>query len=836
MAVTTKCTESTTRVTSIVLLLFVFVVEAPAQLNYDEEVTVVAATPVGGVGIAPGKLPFNVQSASSDSLDSAQSVDLSEYLSTNLASVNINSAQSNPLQPDVQYRGYSASPLLGLPMGIAVYQNGVRINEPLGDSVNWDLLPESAVHSMSLIGGANPLFGLNTLGGALSVEMKNGFNFAGHALEFNGGSWDRKTVTAESGGNNGTFGYYLNISYFDEQGWRDLSASDTTNVYGTISWHGQVSTLDFSGHHGESELTGNGAAPVGLIALDRSAIFTAPDITENDMHMFTANATHAFSESLEFSGNGFFRENATTSFNGDISEFAACELGGGEFLIEGLEDEQLEPLGFDADELCETDPGLGGVIVGGVTPADPDALEDALNQLAGAELFELEDLTDSVSGTRILRHGAINNQSVREQQTFGADVQFTFTENIFGEGNYLVGGVTYFDGKALFSSVLELSEINPMTRSTAGLGVGSFVDDEAANVGTESVTSSVYFMDALDLNDRVTLTLGGRFNRTEIRIRDRSDQRPELDGDHVFNRFNPSVGLTYSPLESLNLYAGYSESSRAPTPIELSCNEGVFEVAREAALARGDDPDEVDFECRLPNAFLADPPLNAVIAKSFELGMRGRIGDLRHRIGLFHTTNKDDIIFQTTGRSTGLFANVDETVRQGVESAFSGTAGLFDWSFSYTYLDASFGNDFLALSPTHDFANDSGEIQVRDGDRIPGIPEHLLKLGGNYNFDSGVLLGFDFIYNSNQVLRGDESNQLDEIDGYATVNLRAAYRFNENFSFSVRVTNLFDTEYENFGILGEDPADAVAGLTDTRPRFLGAGAPRGVWAGIRILL
>ena len=107
-----------------------------------------------------------------------------------MGSVSINSAQGNPLQLDVQFRGFTASPLLGLPQGLAVYQDGARINEPFGDSVNWDLLPESAVASITLAGGANPVYGLNTLGGALVVDMKTGFSYQGHELEASTGCND----------------------------------------------------------------------------------------------------------------------------------------------------------------------------------------------------------------------------------------------------------------------------------------------------------------------------------------------------------------------------------------------------------------------------------------------------------------------------------------------------------------------------------------------------------------------------------------------------------------------------------------------------------------------
>ena len=104
-------------------------------------------------------------------------------MNRNLGSVTINDAQNNPLQSDLQYRGYTLSPLLGLPQGLAVYQNGVRINEPFGDSMNWDLVPEASIGGINLMAGSNPVFGLNTLGGALSITTKNGFTHTGNQFE-----------------------------------------------------------------------------------------------------------------------------------------------------------------------------------------------------------------------------------------------------------------------------------------------------------------------------------------------------------------------------------------------------------------------------------------------------------------------------------------------------------------------------------------------------------------------------------------------------------------------------------------------------------------------------
>jgi outer membrane receptor protein involved in Fe transport len=311
--------------------------------------------------------------------------------------------------------------------------------------------------------------------------------------------------------------------------------------------------------------------------------------------------------------------------------------------------------------------------------------------------------------------------------------------------------------------------------------------------------------------------------------------RPELNGDHNFSRVNPSLGLTWQANDSHSLYASYSESSRAPTPIELACNEGVFDLAVAFAIEAGEDPADVDLECRLPNAFLADPPLDDVIAKSFELGSRGFLGDVGYSLGLFHTLNKDDILFQTTGRSTGLFANVDQTRRAGIESSLQGQWQAFSWLMAYSFIEATFEDSFKALSPNHAFADDEGEIRVRSGDRIPGIPQHQFKLSSDYQFSSGLSLGLDILSNGNQVLRGDESNQLDEVSGYTMVSLRARYSVNEKLEVFAKIDNLFDREYESFGLLGEEPAELEVSIIEdlTNPVFLGAGAPRAAFLGLR---
>ncbi len=798
------------------------------------EILVIGTTPNGGLGQSRAKIPFAVQAAGSRELTTAQSLDLTDFLNSNMASVTLNAAQNNPLQPDLQFRGFSASPLLGVPQGIAVYQNGARINEPLGDAVNWDLLPESAIDSITLISGANPVFGLNTLGGALAIQMKNGFNFTDHQAEIYGGSWDRKVSTLESGANNGSLGYYINFSYFEEAGWRDLSASRAFNLYSSVSWrNGDRSVLDLSLQSGRSDLTGNGAAPVGLLDIDRKAIFTAPDITENNLTQISLAGSHLVTDDLQLSGSIYQRLNDTDSFNGDVSEFLRCQFfGGGEALLDevkDMKDELAARLGIDIDSLCE-----------GRNPAirNYSQLEAFISNQARAaglnpDAFNLEDISNDLSGSGILSDEGINNISDRSQTSQGLEGQLLLLDDFLQRPNRLIVGYSYFDGKSRFNSVAELSGMDAQTRSTAGLGVGTFFDEAATSINTRTRSWGLYFTDTLDLTERSALTLSARFNESDVTLRDLSGERPELNGDHRFNRLNPALGLTVQLDSRTSAYASYSESNRIPTPIELSCNESIFELARQYAIDDGEDPEDIEFECRLPNAFLADPPLNDVVTKNIEVGLRGNFAGIIYSAGVFNAVNHDDILFQTTGRATGLFAHVDKTRRRGFESSFAGSIAALNWTVAYSYIEATFESDFYALSPNHEFADADGSILVSAGDNIPGVPRQQLKLSVDYEFGEDLLVGLDAMAFSGQTLRGDESNQLDTLAGYGVVNLRGSLQLNEQLTVFARITNVFDKEYESFGLLGEDPTSVLDFISDDSPVFLGAGAPRGGWLGFR---
>ncbi|MFN7985599.1 MAG: TonB-dependent receptor plug domain-containing protein, partial [Vicinamibacterales bacterium] len=256
------------------------------------DVTVVGVVPLPGVNVPATQVPAPVQAATDRDIAASGAGDLSEFLNRNLGSVHINEVQSNPFQPDVNYRGYTASPLLGTPQGLSVYMDGVRLNQPFGEVVNWDLIPRMAISSTTLMPGSNPMFGLNTLGGALSVQTKDGRAFKGTTIQANVGDYMRRALEFEHGGatTSSTFDWYLAGTVFGEDGWRDESPSDVRQIFAKAGWHRGGNDLTFSAAHANNSLNGNGLQEFRLLDTDYSSIYTKPDTTKNRSTMVNVTA------------------------------------------------------------------------------------------------------------------------------------------------------------------------------------------------------------------------------------------------------------------------------------------------------------------------------------------------------------------------------------------------------------------------------------------------------------------------------------------------------------------------------------------------------------------
>jgi outer membrane receptor protein involved in Fe transport len=728
----------------------------------DETIEVVGTTPLGAQ-VDRDKLATNVQTVDADALREQRALDLADFMKRNLESVFVNEAQGNPLQPDLQYRGFVGSPLLGLPQGLAVYQDGVRVNEPFGDTVNWALIPDSAIDTVYLMPGSNPLFGLNALGGAISIETKDGFSHPGSSAELYGGSFGRLGLQAETGGNDAGFAYFVTGAYLEENGWRDFSPTEAAQLFGSLGWRAAQSTFGLSLSYADTDLIGNGAAPEELLEIDRTAVFTRPDRTQNELMLVNFTATHEVSATLALSGNLYVRGSDVGTYNGDDSDFEEC----------------LTIPGF----VCEDEGGA-------------------------EELIFDEDGNPIPASTEV--EGATVNRTSTEQDGTGFSVQATWSGELGGRENLLVLGASYDESDIAFAASTELGALDA---TRLAIPSGYFVGEAFTRMDAQTANTGIYFTNTLTFSENVALTLSGRYNDTDVTLRDQLGT--ELNGDHGFERFNPAIGLTVGLAGELAFYAGYSESNRAPSPVELTC------------------ADE-DAPCRLPNAFLADPPLEQVVAETLEAGVRGELPRGRWHAGFFRTTNQEDILFISAGALTneGYFDNVGETRRDGVEIGLHGDVGdALGWFANYTYLDATFREDLTVPSPNNPAAV-AGEIAVAIGDRLPLIPSQLLKVGFRARVGPKITIGSELLAGGDFHRRGDEGNFVEEIGDYAVVNVRGELALNSSVRLFLNIDNVLDEEYETFGLFGE--ADDVLGPEFEDPGFLSPAAPRAAWLGVRV--
>jgi len=321
MAVHARLTPSARLALSITLAFSCGAAFAQERVDLEAPtVEVIGTTPIPGLGTPINELPANGEVRLGTEMQRKQAINLPDFMVQALPSVSITDVQNNPFQPNVNYRGFQSSPLLGAPQGLSVFQDGVRVNEPFGDVVNWDLIPQNAISSMALVPGSNPVFGLNTLGGAIEIQTKSGRTHPGFDAEISGGSFGRKQVGLSGGGYGENVDYFVAVNWFDEDGWRDFSPSEVKQIFAKVGWQNADTDFDLSITHADTDLTGNGVLPLSMLNQRRDQIYTYPDNTQNNLTMVALNASHWLSNEWLLSGLTYLRKNTTKTLNGDVND------------------------------------------------------------------------------------------------------------------------------------------------------------------------------------------------------------------------------------------------------------------------------------------------------------------------------------------------------------------------------------------------------------------------------------------------------------------------------------------------------------------------------------
>jgi iron complex outermembrane receptor protein len=783
---------------------------APAPGTGGIDSGTVNMSPVAGSEIPITQYPGAVGRASAQDVSKFHDASLPEVLQNTVPGVVLGDAQGNVYQRNLQYRGFEASPVNGVAQGLAVYQNGVRINESFGDIVNWDFIPDNAIDGITIL-GANPVYGLNALGGAVGIVMRDGFNFQGVEIDSRFGSFGHGQGSVAAGARAGNWAAFIAGEYIKDGGYRDFSEAEIKRAYADIGVRGDGTEFHLNYTGASNQVGVTAAAPEQLLDLGWDRTFTSPQTTDNEMSMVSLNGSVEATSTLTFSGVAYHRWFQQRHVDGNIAEGARCAAGedfNGQTapVFTGVAGTRF--LCLEEDDDMVLDQNGQPVIVGPGANADVRFLQNV-----------------GVAGVRVADLGTIDRTS-QDARSFGGALQGVDKTKLFGMNNQFLLGASYDHGEVDYGANSELGYFLPR------FVVSSFPspiyltgpDDVFPRVlSTTNDYAGVYIVNTTELTRDLALTVGGRWNYARIDLQNENPipgEPDKLTGTHEYYRFNPMAGATYQVMPGLTLYGGYSEANRAPTAAELACA----------------DPEA---PCLIESFLTADPPLKQVVSRTFELGLRGRLAsfgadqNLQWTAGLFRTENQDDIIAVSSPvNGRGFFQNAGDTLRQGFEAGLVYTDRQWQIYSNYAFVDATFETANILSSPDNhtsgafDCAGGPGTpfdpdepicIQVNPGDRLPGVPRHRFKIGADYWLTSAWRVGGDLVAVSDQVFFGDEGNDGETLDGYAKVDIRTSYNVTENIQIYGMVDNLFDSRYGLFGNFFNVEAANNAGGADGLP-------------------
>jgi iron complex outermembrane receptor protein len=774
-----------------------------AQAEPVEQVVVYGTLADSSIGLARDKVAGSLQSLSTGDLGAGHGATVLTALGSQVAGVSLSDTQGNSMFQDLRFHGFEASPLQGISQGLAVYQNGMRLNEAFGDTVNWDAIPQTAIARLD-VWSANPVFGLNALGGAVNMVMKNGFTWSGTELSLQGGSFGHGMATAQFGGTDGDLAFYGAAEGVTDGGWRLHSGSDVARLYGDLGWRLGDSEFHLVAAASQSGLGVVGPTPIEAVAQDSKAVFTWPQTTQNRTASVTLTGKSKLGDHWQLEGALYARDLRQRHVDGNDSDVERCSNSSS----------------FPG-KLCLEDDGFTRP-----TPFTGAAALNFRNQFA-----ILDQNGVSIPFTAGTIYGSVD-RTYTDTGSFGGTAQLTGDAPLFGLKNYFTVGGSIDHSAIGFRSTSTLGRIFPDLSVAVDAtlpGSGSIIRTNGnlgyAPVSLKGTTDyyGVYAVDALDLTPDLTLTAGLRINAADIATADRSAAAPELTASHGYTHANPMAGITYRIAEAVTLFGGYSEANRAPTPLELDCADATK-------------------PCLLEGSLVADPALKQVVAHTGEFGLRGALaglgGTLSWNASLFRTDSDNDIVaLASTIQGRGYFTNVAATRRQGIDLMGRFTAETWSTYIGYSFLDATYQFSGALASPNNPAADTAGNVTVTPGRHIPLNPANSVKAGGEWQMLPGLTLGADLVFTGSQYYDGDHANQNAKLPAFTTVSLHGAYEMGGGWQVFGVVDNLFDSHAASYGTYF-DPDDTTGlyspGLSD--PRMITPLQPLSAQLGVKVRL
>ncbi|WP_237394834.1 TonB-dependent receptor [Methylacidimicrobium sp. AP8] len=592
------------------------------------EVEVVAVTPLPGMGQPLQNLPGDYQIQQGKTWLQQEEFSLPEFLERNMASVNEVNINGNPFLPNINYRGFAASPVPGTPVGISVFLDGVRMNEPFTNNVLWDYIPQLAVQSMEVVPGSNPIYGQNTLGGALVLQTKSGRTNPGSMIQDYAGDWGTNDLEFQHGGYKGHWDWFLSGNWMSMEGWRQQSSSYVKQLFAKVGYHMEETDVHLEYLGADNLLNILGPTPADMLggAFGNSMIYTGPNPQYDNLQMINLLASQKLTDELTLGGNAYFRESNYSFNNGNIAN------------------DVYQFLGFNY-------------------PLNGQALNaEGMPIPAGEWDFGTIDQTGA-----------------------GARLQLQWEKSFAGMENYAVAGASFDWAQSFFDSGFYPAAMGPNYNNITIPGY-PFENQFAVPTFTDYV--GLYLTDTFSPTPWFHLTGALRDNYAQMVIGgtgvETSGEMVSLAAAERFQQVTPAAGFTFQPLaafgvadpnlKDLTFFFNYSESFRPPMPGEITgANPAIPVILPVAQLG---DP-------------VLSPVLAQTFESGFRGSLAP--GNVDWALSFYRTGISNNIMFEQTGHSAaGFFQNIGEEQNQGVEITIQGSYKKLTWFANWSFLEATF--------------------------------------------------------------------------------------------------------------------------------------------------
>ena len=751
---------------------------APETANSLKEVQVVNTSPLPGIGIEKSKLPYEVQSVNSETLKASNTLNISEFMNENFNGVNINDIQGSPYQADVTYRGARASAILGAAQGLSVYMDGVRVNEPFGDVVNWDMLPEAAFDNVTLVPGSNPIYGLNTLGGALAFTTKSGLTTQGNELGLSLGSFGRTKIDLTHGSkSNDGWHRFIAGSAFSENGWRDYSKGSLQNIFVKAGRTQADTNWDVSFLYGNSKLVGNGLTPStnygevdepsmsdakpGLYEINRKSVYSHPDESQNKTTLLTFNLQHAVDANTELATTAYVRYGKQKRLGGDVEW-------------------------NDAEEEEEEEEG------------------ELRRSNTSQNSFGLSANLTKILGNHQLTSGASLDQS---KSTYGANVQ-------------------------------EECHIEEATRQVTEKNCDTAVD--TAGVKGTASSLGLFLSDTFKISEVTFLTVGGRYNQTTVKntitsyqeftngsLDFRASPLVKAEEKFTYRKFNPSFGLSHKLNDNITVFGNWSQSNRAPTVIELGCADENDPCQLPTGL-------QADPYLKQVVAQTAEAGLRWKNNQNYNLAVSAYQTNNKDDILFLPAQIQGYGYFKNFAKTQ--YQGVDVSASKSWGTVRMSTAYSYLKATYQARAELLAGEREMDITPGMRLPGlPKNTLKLN----LNWQTTHNLNLGAGLQYSSSIVTqgNEDGIIgdNAGTPVRGDLS-----IKGFALLNLKATYQAAKGLTVFGKINNALNKRYETYGMVGQNNFTPTGGLIDgangdepTIAKFVAPGATRSLMVGLR---